>query len=105
MALSLGVRALLNEIQNLAKARGFEGARVDSKVNGRGELVLALLFPPRTPEEWGLRPPPPRTERRRGGSGNAEVEPPAGDRQSVRLTIRPPRRQKPVVGGDCFAGR
>ncbi len=57
MALSLGVRALLNEIQNLAKARGFEGARVDSKVNGRGELVLALLIPPRTPEEWG--PPAP----------------------------------------------
>jgi hypothetical protein len=53
MDLSLGVRALLNEMQRLAVARGFEHARVDSKVNGRGELVLALLIPPRTPQEWG----------------------------------------------------
>jgi hypothetical protein len=32
---------------------GFAKARVEVKVNRRSELVVALLIPPRTPDEWG----------------------------------------------------
>ena len=53
MNLSLGVRALMNEIDRLAKTNGFEQSRVDVKVNRRGELVIAVLIPPRMPDEWG----------------------------------------------------
>jgi hypothetical protein len=67
MELSLGVRALMSEIDGLAKARGFAQARVQAKVNVRRELVIALLIPARTPDEWG--PPTPS----------------AGDREAKRL--------------------
>jgi hypothetical protein len=40
------------QIHDLAKARGFTESRVLHKVNARGELVMGLLIPPRTPGEW-----------------------------------------------------
>jgi hypothetical protein len=57
MELSLGVQVLMNDITGLAKAKGFEHARVQAKVNVRGELVIAVLIPPRVPDEWGSPPP------------------------------------------------
>lgn len=41
---NLGTRALMNAIDELAKARGLVGARVAYKVNARGEHVVALIF-------------------------------------------------------------
>ncbi len=60
---TLLVRALMTEIGDLAKAKGFSGSRVLHKVNARGELVLAVVIAPTTPGEWGPpTPPPPRVE-------------------------------------------
>jgi hypothetical protein len=56
MNLTLGVRVLMNQIDTLAKEKGFDAARVQAKVNGRGELVVAVLIPPRTAGEWGSAP-------------------------------------------------
>ena len=53
MNLTLGVRTLMNQIDGLAKGMGFSKARVQVKVNRRSELVIALLIPPRTTDEWG----------------------------------------------------
>jgi hypothetical protein len=53
MNLTLGVRTLMNQIDGLAKAMGFAKARVQVNVNRQSELVIALLIPPRTPDEWG----------------------------------------------------
>jgi hypothetical protein len=41
---NLGTRALMNAIDELAKARGLAGARVAYKMNARGEHVVALIF-------------------------------------------------------------
>ena len=46
------VRLLMGQIAELTKKSGFTG-RVDVKVNDRGELVVAAIIPPRTPNEWG----------------------------------------------------
>ena len=54
-------RVLMGQIDDLAKKVGFLAARVDVKVNAHGELVIAVLIPPRTPDEWG----PPSTFDRR----------------------------------------
>ena len=54
--MNLAVRALMHQIEDLAHASGFERARVLSKVNHRGELVIGVLIPPRTAGEW--TPPP-----------------------------------------------
>jgi hypothetical protein len=51
----------MGQIADLAKKTGFSAARVDVKVNARGELVIAVLIPPRTADEWG----PPLTFDRR----------------------------------------
>jgi hypothetical protein len=51
--LSLGVRVLMGAIEALAKSKGFADVRVLPKVNARGELVLGVIIPPRTPREWG----------------------------------------------------
>jgi hypothetical protein len=56
MHLTLGVRVLMNELEALAKSKGFGMARVQAKVNVRGELVLAVIVPARTPGEWGEPP-------------------------------------------------
>lgn len=56
MELTLGVRVLMRELEALARQKGFLHARVQSKVNARGELVLGVIIPARTPGEWG-RPP------------------------------------------------
>jgi hypothetical protein len=56
MELTLGVRVLMSELERLAKEKGFEHSRVDAKVNVRGELVVAVLIPPRTANEWGPAP-------------------------------------------------
>jgi hypothetical protein len=50
--MNLLVHTIIAQIGALAAAKGFAGARVLSKVNRRGELVIALLIPPRTPGEW-----------------------------------------------------
>jgi hypothetical protein len=41
---NLGTRALMNAIDELAKARGVAGARVAYKTNAKGEHVVALIF-------------------------------------------------------------
>lgn len=61
MHLTIGVRAMMSQIDDIAKRTGFANARVDVKVNMRGELVVALLIPPRTRDEWG---PPTHFNRR-----------------------------------------
>jgi hypothetical protein len=62
--MNLMVRALMQQIEELAHARGFERIRVLSKVNHQGELVIGLLIPPRTLDEWGAAPPLSRDEKR-----------------------------------------
>ncbi len=54
--MNLLVRALMSQMGELARAKGFEQARVLSKVNKHGELVVAVLIPPRTVGEWGSPP-------------------------------------------------
>jgi|HubBroStandDraft_1064217.scaffolds.fasta_scaffold117285_2 hypothetical protein len=61
MNLTIAARVLMGQIDDLAKKVGFLAARVDVKVNAHGELVIAVLIPPRTPDEWG----PPSTFDRR----------------------------------------
>ena len=62
--MNLMVRALMNQIEELAHARGFETVRVLSKVNHHGELVIGLLIPPRTLGEWGAPSKMTRDEKR-----------------------------------------
>jgi hypothetical protein len=62
--MNLVVRALMQQIEELAHARGFERARVLSKVNRHGELVIGLLIPPRSLDEWGQGPKLTRDEKR-----------------------------------------
>jgi hypothetical protein len=50
--MNLGLRAIMQRIEDMAREAGYTAARVASKVNTRGELVIALLIPPRTPGEW-----------------------------------------------------
>jgi hypothetical protein len=42
---TLGVRATMAAIEELAKARGIVGARVAYKRNARGEHVVAIIWP------------------------------------------------------------
>jgi hypothetical protein len=49
--MNLMVRALMQQIEELAKSKGIVG-RVLYKTNQYGELVIALLIPPRHPGEW-----------------------------------------------------
>jgi hypothetical protein len=64
MDLSLGVRVLMQQLENLAKSSGFPKARVLPKLNVRGELVLGVILPPATPGEWGEAPRDRREEKR-----------------------------------------
>jgi hypothetical protein len=41
---NLGIRALMNAIDELAKAKGLVGWRVAYKRNAKGEHVVALIF-------------------------------------------------------------
>jgi hypothetical protein len=50
--MNLLINALKIAIDDLAKAKGLKNARVDYKVNRRGELVVALIIPPSRPGEW-----------------------------------------------------
>lgn len=50
-AMTLMVRALMQSIADLASSKGIVG-RVLCKTNRYGELVIALLIPPRHPGEW-----------------------------------------------------
>jgi hypothetical protein len=61
--MNLLIRALMHSIDDLAKEKGIDG-RVASKVNARGELVIALLIPPRTPGEWAEAPKATREQKR-----------------------------------------
>jgi hypothetical protein len=54
--MNLLVRSLMSQMEELARAKGFEHARVLSKVNRHGELVVAVLIPPRAVGEWGAPP-------------------------------------------------
>jgi hypothetical protein len=49
---TLLIQAIMQQLQELAKRKGLDGARVASKVNDRGELVVALIISPRYPDEW-----------------------------------------------------
>ena len=62
MTLTVGVRALMSQVHDIAMKTGFSSARVDAKLNRHGELVVALLVPPRSPDEWGDPPPLDRRE-------------------------------------------
>jgi hypothetical protein len=62
--MNLMIRALMSQIEDLARARGFERARVLHKVNRHGELVIGLLIPPRRLDEWGEPPKQTRDEKR-----------------------------------------
>ena len=42
---TLGVRAVMNAIEELAQVRGLQGSRVAYKRNSQGEHVVALIFP------------------------------------------------------------
>jgi hypothetical protein len=53
---NLGLRALMNRFEEAARERGYPTARGAWKVNARGELVIALIIPPRTPGEWDDEP-------------------------------------------------
>jgi hypothetical protein len=41
---TLGVRTVMAEVEEIARARNLEGARVAYKQNDRGEYVVALIF-------------------------------------------------------------
>ena len=41
---SLGVKALMHAVEELAKTKGLVGARVAYKRNAKGEHVVALIF-------------------------------------------------------------
>jgi hypothetical protein len=43
---TLGARAIMSDIEELAKARKLVDARVAYKKNAKGEHVVALIFPP-----------------------------------------------------------
>jgi hypothetical protein len=62
--MNLTIRALMHQIEELAHAKGFERARVLSKVNRHGELVIGLLIPPRTLDEWAESPRRTREEKK-----------------------------------------
>lgn len=59
--MNLLVNSLKAKIADLAKTeKGLENARVSYKVNAHGEMVIALIIPPRYPGEWD---PPERSPR------------------------------------------
>jgi hypothetical protein len=51
MDLPVEVHTLMTEIRTLAQAK-FGQARVQPKINARGELVIGVIIPPREPGEW-----------------------------------------------------
>ena len=51
MDLPVEVHTLMTEIRTLAQAK-FGQARVQPKINARGELVIGVIIPPREPAEW-----------------------------------------------------
>jgi hypothetical protein len=62
--MNLLVRALMNQVGEVAKEKGFTDARVLYKVNKHGELVVAILIPPRTVGEWAEAPVQTREEKK-----------------------------------------
>ena len=50
--LNLLVRAVASALTDVAKEKGLVNARVDWRTNKRGELVIAIIVPPKTPGEW-----------------------------------------------------
>jgi hypothetical protein len=49
--MNLLVNQLKSALADLAKAKELANARVDHKVNARGELVIAIIVPPSRPGE------------------------------------------------------
>jgi hypothetical protein len=62
--MNLLVKSLMSQIGEVARAKGFEHARVLSKVNKHGELVVAILISPRMANEWGEPPTRTREQKR-----------------------------------------
>jgi hypothetical protein len=50
--MNLLIQRLKHELQDLAAKKDLKNARVDDKVNRRGELVVAIIIPPKYPGEW-----------------------------------------------------
>ena len=53
--MNLLVRAVASALADIATAKGLENARVDWKTNKRGELVIAIIVPPKFPGQWEPR--------------------------------------------------
>jgi hypothetical protein len=51
MDLPVEVQTLMIEIRALVQTK-FERARVQPKVNAKGDLVIGVIIPPREPGEW-----------------------------------------------------
>jgi hypothetical protein len=50
-SMSLFMNQVKNAIAELAERKSLTSARVDHKVNAKGELVIALIIPPSKPGE------------------------------------------------------
>jgi hypothetical protein len=50
--MNLLVNQLKLSLADLAKAKELANARVEHKVNAKGELVVAIIVPPSRPGEW-----------------------------------------------------
>jgi hypothetical protein len=50
--MNLGIKALMAKVEQAARDAGFSKARVLYKTNRFGELVIAVLIPPRYEHEW-----------------------------------------------------
>jgi hypothetical protein len=64
MDLSANLGTLMQDLETLAKSRGFAHARVLSKVNFRGELVLGIILRPKASGR-GREPPADAREEKR----------------------------------------
>ncbi len=53
--MNLLVNQLKLALGELAKKKGLKDARVDHKVNAKGELVIAIIVPPSREGEWTSR--------------------------------------------------
>jgi hypothetical protein len=83
--MNLLVQALKLASDDLANAKGIANPRVLSKVNARGEMVIASIIPPRQPGEWASRRRP--IEKRSDGRRGREA---AGDVSTLAARARTP---------------
>jgi hypothetical protein len=50
--MSLLITSLMHVLRDVATAKGLTKARVDRKVNRKGELVVAIIVPEAFPGQW-----------------------------------------------------